>query len=102
MDTKLLRATLYEGSSIPGTGQSWADMAPIAGPALDTLAAAFNSGFRMQDAQGGFYADGVTAVPLVAGAASLVINSDGTATSVRGARRSPCRPRWWRSARTST
>ena len=34
----------------------------------------------MQDSQGGFFADGITAVPLQTGAASLVINSDGTAT----------------------
>ena len=40
--------------------------------------AAFNSGFRMQDAEGGFYADGVEAVPLRTGAASLVIDSNGT------------------------
>ena len=80
MDTTLLRATLYEGTSIPGTGQQWIDEAPVAGQALDTLVAAFNSGFRMQDAQGGFYADGVTAVPLVPGAASLVIDSNGTPT----------------------
>jgi hypothetical protein len=79
MDTTLLRATLYEGSSIPGTGQNWINEAPVAGPALDTLAAAFNAGFRMQDARGGYYADGVTAVPLVPGAASLVIDSNGTA-----------------------
>jgi len=80
MDTKLLRATLYEGTSIPGTGQTWTDEAPVAGAALGNLVAAFNSGFRMQDAQGGFYADGITAVPLQAGAASLVISSDGAAT----------------------
>jgi len=80
MDTKLLRATLYEGTSIPGTGQAWTNQAPIAGAALDTLVAAFNSGFRMHDAQGGYYADGITAVPLRAGAASLVIDSNGTPT----------------------
>jgi hypothetical protein len=78
MDTKLLRTTLYEGSSIPGTGQNWTNVAPITGGALNTLDAAFNSGFRMQDAQGGYYADGVTAIPLVAGRASLVITADGT------------------------
>ncbi len=80
MDTKLLRTTLYEGSSIPGTGQTWTNEAPVGGAALGTLVAAFNSGFRTQDAQGGFYAGGITAVPLRVGAASLVINSDGTAT----------------------
>ncbi len=80
MDTTLLRATLYEGSSIPGTGQNWINEAPVAGQALDTLVAAFNAGFRPQDAQGGYYADGVTAIPLVPGAASLVIDSNGTPT----------------------
>ena len=65
MDTKLLTTTLYEGSSIPGTGQTWPNMAPITGGPATRLVAAFNSGFRMQDAQGGYYADGVTAIPLV-------------------------------------
>ncbi len=78
MDTKLLSATLYAGSSIPGTGQTFANTAPIAGPALDTLDAAFNSGFRMQDSYGGFYLDGIEAIPLVPGAASMVIYKDGT------------------------
>lgn len=78
MDTKLLSATLYAGSAIPGTGQNFATTAPIAGAALGTLSAAFNSGFRMQDAQGGFFLDGITAVPLQAGRASLVITANGT------------------------
>jgi hypothetical protein len=52
-------------------------MAPITGAALSTLDAAFNSGFRMQDSGGGFYMAGTTAVPLVAGKASLVIDSSG-------------------------
>jgi hypothetical protein len=39
--------------------------------------AAFNGGFRFQDAHGGFYLDGRTAVPLVQGAASFVIYRDG-------------------------
>ena len=76
MDTKLLSTKLYAGTAIPGTG-TFPDMAPITGAALTTLDAAFNSGFRMQDAQGGFYLDGQTAVPLKAGAASLVIDSSG-------------------------
>jgi hypothetical protein len=76
MDTKLLSTKLYAGTSIPGTG-TFPDMAPITGYALTTLDAAFNSGFRMQDADGGFYLDGVTAVPLRTGAASLVIDSSG-------------------------
>jgi hypothetical protein len=80
MDTKLLSATLYAGSTIPGTGQTFANAAPIAGAALNTLDAAFNSGFRMQDSQGGFYLNSITSsgYPLQPGRASLVIDSSGT------------------------
>ena len=78
MDTKLLSAQLYAGTSIPGTVNFPAtSMAPLTGTALDTLAAAFNSGFRMQDANGGFYLNGTTAVPLRTGAASFTIDSSG-------------------------
>jgi hypothetical protein len=77
MDTKLLSTKLYAGSAIPGTGQSFSPMAPITGAALTALDAAFNSGFRMKDSQGGFYLDGTAAVPLVTGKASLVIDSAG-------------------------
>ncbi len=80
MDTKLLSAQLYAGTTIPGTGQSFPAEAPITGAALTTLDAAFNSGFRMQDANGGFYLDGVTAVGLRPGAASLVIDNTGNVT----------------------
>jgi hypothetical protein len=80
MDTKLLSAQLYAGTTIPGTGQAFTHMAPIAAAARTTLDAAFNSGFRMQDARGGFYLDGITAYPLVPGAASLVIDSSGNIT----------------------
>jgi hypothetical protein len=80
MDTKLLSAQLYAGTSIPGTGQTFSHMAPITGPDLNTLDAAFNSGFRMQDSQGGFFLDGITAVPLQPGRASLVIDSSGNVT----------------------
>jgi hypothetical protein len=76
MDTKLLSTKLYAGTTIPGTG-NFTDMAPITGAALSTLDAAFNSGFRIQDSGGGFYMAGTTAVPLVAGKASLVIDSSG-------------------------
>ncbi len=80
MDTKLLSTTLYAGSMIPSPGPAWTNSPPIAGSALDTLDAAFNSGFRMQDSNGGFYLDGVTSAgyPLQAGSASLVIHKDGT------------------------
>jgi len=54
MDTKLLRATLYSGSQIPGGGP-YTDTAPIAPTAATSLVAAFNAGFLMSNANGGYY-----------------------------------------------
>ncbi len=81
MDTKLLSTSLYGGSMVPTPGPPW-PQAPLTGVALDTLTAAFNSGFRMPDSGGGFYLNGVTSAgyPLVPGAASLVITKDGSVT----------------------
>ena len=76
MDTKLLRATLYSGSQIPGGGP-WAHSAPISTAASTSLVAAFNAGFRMPDANGGYFTQGRTVVPLVSGAASFVIYENG-------------------------
>jgi uncharacterized protein YigE (DUF2233 family) len=79
MDTKLLRATLYSGSQIPGGGP-YPDTAPISSSAASTLVAAFNAGFLMSAANGGYYTDGHTEVPLRNGAASFVVYQDGQAT----------------------
>jgi hypothetical protein len=79
MDTTLLRAQLYSGSFIPGGGP-WAHSAPIRPLASKTLVAAFNAGFRMQDANGGYYTQGRTVLPLRNGAASVVIYKDGLMT----------------------
>jgi len=79
MDTTLLRATLYSGSYVPGDGP-WHTTAPVPPGAASSLVAAFNSGFRLKDAQGGYYAEGRTVAPLVTGAASFVIDDNGTAT----------------------
>ncbi|PZS19362.1 MAG: hypothetical protein DLM54_07030 [Acidimicrobiales bacterium] len=80
MDPRQLSAKLFAGSQEPGGGP-WPYEAPISSSMSNSLVAAFNSGFRMKDAHGGYYAYGHTAVPLVNGAASLVIYNDGT-TSV--------------------
>jgi len=79
MDTKLLSATLYSGSIIPGGGP-WRDTAPVPSSAARTLVAAFNAGFLMSNAEGGYYTQGQTVYPLRTGAASFVIYNDGTAT----------------------
>lgn len=79
MDTKLLSATLYSGSTIPGGGP-WADTAPVSDQAATTLVAAFNAGFLMRDADGGYYSEDKMMAPLRDGAASFVVYRNGTAT----------------------
>jgi Phosphodiester glycosidase len=79
MDQRLLRAQLYSGSEVPGDGP-FRYSAPISTLASRTLDAAFNAGFKMQDAGGGYYTDHRTVVPLRPGAASFVVYRDGSAT----------------------
>jgi hypothetical protein len=78
MDTGLLSARLYSGSlSTPGGGP-YRYTAPVAPAQAATLVAAFNGGFQMNTARGGYYTDGRMIYPLRTGAASLVIYADGT------------------------
>jgi len=79
MDTHLLAARLYLGSGSPGGGP-YRYTAAIQPAQAATLVAAFNGGFKMPDAHGGYYTDGREVVPLVTGAASLVIYFDGSVT----------------------
>ncbi|HUZ09148.1 MAG TPA: phosphodiester glycosidase family protein [Acidimicrobiales bacterium] len=79
MDTKLLRATLYSGSQIPGGGP-YAKTAPIQPGAATSLVAAFNAGFLMPAANGGYYTDGRTVLPLRSGVASFVVYANGSST----------------------
>lgn len=79
MDPTVLRAQLYSGSYIPGGGP-YTYTAPIKPAATTTLVAAFNAGFRVQDANGGYYTQGKMIKPLRVGAASVVIFKDGTMT----------------------
>lgn len=85
MDTKLLRATLYSGSWIPGGGP-WPDTAPVLPSASRSLVAAFNAGFLMSDANGGYYTDHKTVVPLRVGAASFVVYRDGSSNVIAWSR----------------
>ena len=79
MDTGLLSARLYSGSLSPGGGP-YKYTAPVAPAAASSLVAAFNGGFQMKDAHGGYYTEGRMISPLVQGAASLVIYADGAVT----------------------
>jgi hypothetical protein len=75
IDPKLLRLELVPGSTEPGG--TWAHPPYVTPSELPYLVAAFNGGFRFQDARGGIYLEGRAGVPLVRGAASFVIYRDG-------------------------
>ena len=77
MDTGLLAARLYSGSVSPGGGP-YRYTAPIAPAQAATLVAAYNGGFKMNAARGGYYTEGRVIDPLRPGAASLVIYADGS------------------------
>ena len=57
MDTRLLAARLYSGSKSPGGGP-YRYTAPIQPAQAATLIAAFNGGFMMPAAGGGYYTQG--------------------------------------------
>ena len=77
MDPMLLKATLYSGSQIPGGGP-FTHTAPISPTDATSLVAAFNAGFLMSAANGGYYTDGKTIIPLRTGAASFVVYKNGS------------------------
>ena len=78
MDTSRLRIALYAGTSQPSG--NWSNDGSVPERLWGSLVAALNSGFRLNESMGGWFVDGVTAVPLRVGAASLVIYRDGSAT----------------------
>ncbi len=77
MDPMLLKATLYSGSQIPGGGP-FTHTAPISAADSTSLVAAFNAGFLMSAANGGYYTDDKTIIPLRTGAASFVVYKNGS------------------------
>lgn len=78
MDMHLLAARLYSGSKSPGGGP-YRYTAPVQPASAGSLVAAFNGGFMMKSAEGGYYTEGRIIAPLHFGAASLVIYADGSA-----------------------
>jgi hypothetical protein len=77
IDPKLVRVAQYAGVLEPGGG-GWAHAIPVPLAMRPQLLAMFNSGFKMADAQGGYYDSGRYAGPLRTGAATLWITADGT------------------------
>jgi hypothetical protein len=73
------RATLnlHPGSEDPGNASRFQSDDVITKSDWKALIGAFNGGFKIKDAQGGFYLNGATAGTLAHGAASLVTYKDG-------------------------
>jgi hypothetical protein len=76
MDPHLLRFVEVPGTVEPGG--NWNSMGTVGGSDRNEIVAAFNGGFRFKDANGGIYTEGHEGKPLVAGAASFVVRTDGT------------------------
>ena len=81
IDSAATRIVLYAGAL--GSGEPpgvWPNQGGVPGSAQSSLLAAFNGGFKMSMYHTGWYDHGQVGVPLQAGAASLVIFANGTAT----------------------
>jgi hypothetical protein len=79
MDPTLVSGQLRPGFQDPGG--TWRAAMSLTTSEQHTVAAVFNAGFRLNGAShGGYYSEGRTVRPLVDGAASLVLRTDGTAT----------------------
>ncbi|MEP7035489.1 MAG: phosphodiester glycosidase family protein [Actinomycetota bacterium] len=76
LNQKLVKMVLHPGFSVPG-GSGWSQPFYVPSSRRDSLLATFNSGFTMQDNNGGYWQDGKTASPLRPGAASMVLYKDG-------------------------
>ncbi|HEX4725263.1 MAG TPA: hypothetical protein VH333_22320 [Pseudonocardiaceae bacterium] len=79
LDPTFVRGQLRPGTTDPGG--SWQASPSLTSAEYKNVAAAFNAGFRLTKnaSHGGYYSEGRTVAPLVDGAASLVLHTDGTA-----------------------
>lgn len=75
-DQHLITSQLIAGTAEPSVPAA-RDSGEVPSDRRADLLATFNSGFKMADARGGYYAHGQMIRPLRAGAASLVIDNDG-------------------------
>ncbi len=73
------RLHLDAGTREPVEGVTPVERAQVPVADRTALVATFNGGFKTADARGGWYADGHALVPLVDGAACVVIHRDGSA-----------------------
>lgn len=78
IDQKAVRGQLFPGTNQPGGGWTVPFNVPI--EQKPELLAAFNSGFLLAEAEGGFYLEGRAAIPLRDGTAAVAIDTSGTIT----------------------
>ena len=78
IDTKLTHAMLVPGYIEPGGPNPSNGALPK--QYWSSVLANFNGGFRLADARGGYFYQGTTVAPLVAGRASAVVGKDGSLT----------------------
>lgn len=76
-DPARTRLVLHAGTLQPGSPGPWLNGPAVGAAEQASLLAAFNAGFKMADSRGGWLSEGHTVVPLVEGAASVVIYADG-------------------------
>ncbi len=77
LDRRALRAVIFNGNDQPG-GSGWQHGDHVPPSATPGLVAAFNGGFRLDMAQGGYQSEGRVIRPFVTGRASFGIRADGT------------------------
>ena len=78
MSGKHTRLELHPGQSDPGKLSLWSQKPRINNSKATGLMAAFNSGFKLKDARGGYFENGHTIGILTPDAASLVVYSNGS------------------------
>ncbi|WP_370085767.1 phosphodiester glycosidase family protein [Streptacidiphilus sp. MAP12-16] len=79
MDPRVLRFSLHPGELDPGPA-NWGVPPSIPAGSRTGLLATFNGGFKINEARGGFYLNGITKGTLTPDAASLVFYRDGHLT----------------------
>jgi len=77
MSGKYTRLEQHPGQSDPGRLPLWSKKTSLVNSSATGLLAAFNGGFKIKDARGGYYDNGHTVGTLTPGAASLVVYRNG-------------------------
>jgi len=77
LDRRALRAVIYNGNNQPG-GSGWRHGDHVPPSETPALVAAFNGGFRLDMARGGYQSEGRVVRPFVTGRATFGVRADGT------------------------